>query len=55
MIFHFKFTIEEIKVLNSFFSHQYISCENMSLLELVRKLQKIEEEHDMVNGTSKPT
>ena len=36
-----EFTIEEIKALNKFLQHQYISYEDLALLEVVRKISRI--------------
>ena len=39
-----KLTIEELKLLLNFFADEYISYENLPLIELIRKIRKYVEE-----------
>lgn len=55
MIYHFKFTIEEIKALARLLEHQYISYEDIEVIEVTRKIMRIVQAHELASGDNGPT
>lgn len=55
MIFHFKFTIEELQALKRILEHHYISYEDMGAIEVTRKIVRIVEQYELSAGDSKAT
>lgn len=39
-------TIEELRILYEFLEHQYVSYDNIELIKIVRKIQKLIEENN---------